>query len=60
MPSIINKNVEILINGNILFKIRQASSDPPVDASTLNNIPRLIPTTIPPAIADNKTSLVVL
>ena len=62
MNSPINDITELYkdINGNILFKIRQASSDPPVDASTLNNIPRLIPTTIPPAIADNKTSLVVL
>ena len=49
---------EIDINGKTLFKIRQASSVPPVDASILNNIPRLIPTTIPPAIDDNNISLV--
>ena len=48
----------MLINGNSLLSIRQASSVPPVDAFILNNNPRLIPTTIPPAIAESNISYV--
>ena len=58
IPSIIIKHLDIGKLGIILFIINAIRSVPPVEPSTLNTIPRPIPKSIPPDIADNSISFV--